>query len=38
VLGLVDACALAGLRHYAVLDSSPAAEWKAALGALKEPR
>ncbi len=38
VLGLVDACNHAGLRHYAVLDSAPAAEWKAALGALKEPR
>jgi len=38
VLGLVDACNLAGLRHYSVQDSAPGQEWNAALLALKEPR
>ena len=35
VLGLVDACNLAGLRHYAVQDSAPEGEWNAAILALK---
>jgi len=37
VLGLVDACNLAGLRHYAVQDSAPVCEWIAALKGSKEP-
>lgn len=31
VVGLVDACNLAGLRHYTVQDSVPVQEWNAAL-------
>lgn len=38
VLGLMDACDLAGLRQYTVQDSAPAMEWTAALMAFKEPR
>jgi biopolymer transport protein ExbD len=37
VVGLVDACNLAGLRHYTVQDSVPAREWNVALLAIKEP-
>jgi biopolymer transport protein ExbD len=36
VAGLVDACNLAGIRHYIVQDSAPAQEWDVAVLALKE--
>ncbi len=36
VVGLVDACNLAGLRHYTVQDSVPAREWTVALLAINE--
>lgn len=38
VLGLVDACNLAGRLHYAVLESAPAGAWNAALLPLTGPR
>jgi biopolymer transport protein ExbD len=38
VVGLVDACNIAGLRHYTVLDSASSREWRTAVLAVGDQR